>query len=191
MEKLTEKAKKGAAEHYSIRYKDSDGWGVWGDITLLLGEESVQVMAHTDYGSYSYYWSHCGMNPKEFMTTTDKHYTMKKLAGNSLMVPDFKNYRRHLVEQLLDYRKQGVFEKEEAREIWDGIHEDHWIEHEDTSLIWERLTETDWFSKLYEDWDCGFPDKMKPAASDFFDKIWLPFTEALKGELAAAQVAAA
>ncbi|MBL4701599.1 MAG: DNA cytosine methyltransferase [Phycisphaeraceae bacterium] len=46
---------------YRMRGKCEDGFTTWGNISMELGRESVNVMVNSDFGHYAYNWTHAGL----------------------------------------------------------------------------------------------------------------------------------
>jgi hypothetical protein len=180
MEKM--KVTKSMVELYRVRSTEG-GSCSWGDITLTCGKESVNVMATSDYGTFDHYWSHCGCDPKEFLCDTDFQYTMKKLTGGKLYIPDPDGYGDEIKRDVIQSRKEDRLTKEQARTSWDemlAIQD----EHREGDLFYRELMDHEFFEEVFYDFE-ALPCAEKPdhCAVDFWDNVWLPFVAELKLEL--------
>lgn len=176
------KVTKAEAEVYHIRGKTAEGWSTWGDIVLICSKESVEVLAYTDFGTFGYYWSHCGMDPKRFLCKINKDYTMGKFRGNELYIPDPDEYHEEVKKHIINSRLEGCLTKDQARSAWEDlltILEDH-VEGD---LMYQALMESEHFDSVFGDYE-NLPDatKMDPHCESFWKHIWLPFVANLKEE---------
>ncbi len=182
------KVTKSQAELYQVR--SGKGSCAWGDITLICGDQSVSVMATSDYGSFDHYWSHCGGEPKDFLCGLDFQYTMKKLTNGKLYIPDPSGYRKEIKENIIEARKENYLTKEQAKTAWDemlAIQD----EYEKGDIFFKELYEHEFFEQVFGACE-GLPSSTEPdhCAVDFWNDVWTPFIESLRKELAeAAKVA--
>jgi len=173
---------KSQVELYEVRSgKGSLGWG---NITLKCGDQSVEVVATSDYGTFDFYWSHCGGDPKEFLCKLDFQYAMKKLTSGDLYIPNPDGYENEIKERIIESRKEGRLTKEEAKTAWDEmllILE----EYCSGDLFYNALYNHQLFYKVFGDYDY-LPSSTipNPRAVDFFNEIWKPFTSYLREEKA-------
>tara|TARA_R110000850_G_scaffold58147_1_gene135457 strand:+ start:30 stop:587 length:558 start_codon:yes stop_codon:yes gene_type:complete len=172
---------KTVAELYQVR--SDTGSLAWGDITLKCGSSSVSVTATSDYGTFDHYWSHCGGEPKAFLTSLDFDYTMKKLSGGKLWVADVDAYENEIKTRIIEYRKDDCISKEEARTAWGemlAINE----EFDGGDMFFNALYEHDLFCSIFGDCE-SMPSATKYSGRcvDFYNDIWTPFIETLKVEL--------
>lgn len=172
---------KAVAELYQVR--SGQGSLAWGDITLKCGPESVSVTVTSDYGTFDHYWSHCGGEPKAFLTGLDFDYTMKKLSGGSLWVADTCAYENEIKDRIIECRKDDCISKEDARTAWDdmlAINE----EFDGGDLFFHALYDHDMFTSIFGDYE-AMPSATKYCGRCviFYNDIWMPFIESLKKEL--------
>lgn len=177
------------AEVYSIRYPDSYNWG---DITIReTGPESISVMANSDFGHYAYHWGHCGMPGKKFLCGIDRSYAMQKLAGNGeIEQPDEKGWEREIKEKIIQARRAGRAQMDEARDAWQTL----------LGILWEYgagpVAQTYMWDSPHFDWVFGDTDglpsakRLHPSVQGFWDHVWLPFTDQLRRELGLGEKAA-
>ena len=180
---MTNKTKviKSQAELYQVRA----GGCTWGDIVLVCGKESVSVMATSDYGSFDYFWSHCGGEPKAFLCGLDFQYTMKKLTNGKLYVPDPDGYEVEIKENIIEARKDESLTKEQARTAWDDMLS-HKEAYPEGDLFYQGLVEHNLFEQVFGDYE-NLPSSEVECcrAVDFWKDIWAPFIAELKEEIAA------
>lgn len=169
---------KSEAELYQIRQNGSSGWG---DIVLVCGKESVRVMINSDFGSYSHIWTHCGGDPKEFLTEVDFDYCMKKLTDYNHYVPAPEEYPTEVKRRIIEARQDDNLTKAEAREAWEDMLN---TEYDEGDLYFKELIDHHLFEKVFYDYEylpCA--KKIAPRCQMFWDNVWLPFIEQLKTEL--------
>lgn len=171
-------------ETYSLRGEKC----LWAKINLDCGEESVNVMISSDYGEFNYYWGYCGMNPKKFLTTTDMHYTMKKLMGgaDNMYEPDFDARLVSFKEKIIEYRKEDNITKHQARDAWDKVLSIFDYCQYSNDIYYSECINADELECILYDSD-SIPEctKMKKYVIEFWEDVWVPFTEFLKTELKA------
>lgn len=175
---------------YHIRGKTAKGWSTWGDVVLIFGEESVLVIAHTDFGTYGYYWSHTGPNPKKFLCEVDIHYAMNKLTSGNLYEPDPEKYEIEIKKQIIEARFQYLLTKEQARGAWIDML-DILNEHQGGDILFHELINHEHFEIVFGDYD-GLPSatRVRPSCRGFWDHIWTPLTEQLSTEIKQGEEAA-
>ncbi|EKO3663347.1 hypothetical protein M3929_002654 [Vibrio metschnikovii] len=167
------------AELYQVRHDSCVGWG---DIFLICGKESVRVAINSDYGTYSHNWTHCGGDPKEFLTGIDFDYCMKKLTGYKHYVPTPEQYPVEVKQCIIESRREDGLTKAEAREAWQDM---LCTEHREGDLYYKELVDHPLFEKVFGDYEyLPSATKVSPCCQDFWDKVWIPFIGQLKEELA-------
>lgn len=165
---------------YKIRHDNSC---VWGDITVEFGKTSAQVMINSDYGSYAYNWFSTGENPKQFLCDINMDYAMEKLSDYKLYEPDTDKYSEEIKNSIIESRKDERMTKEEARTAWDdmlGVLDDY----PSGDIMYHSLIEHEHFDKVFGDFE-ALPSarRVKPKHVHFWEKVWTPFTDALKIEM--------
>lgn len=168
-------------ETYSL-----SGNSTWGKINLDIKDETVNVMITSDFGDYNYYWGSCGSNPKEFLASIDKQYTLKKLCQNSkenLFIPDYIQRKKQMKLDLINARKEYEINKNDAKEIWDNINFLPNYFHSEDEYIHELMNNNilDDFYEFYD--EVPSDSKINPIVDQFWEKIWVPFTNELKNEM--------
>lgn len=163
----------------------------WGQICLSISGETVDVLSNSSFGTYSYWWGACGMNPKKFLTQISMHYAMEKFTNGKMMIPDPDRYSDDIKRQIIDVRRADLISASDARNAWTdllGILEDY----PSGDALYVSIVESKWFEKIFGDYDSLPNTKMvDPQCRGFWDEIWIPFVEELKRELAAEQIAEA
>ena len=167
------KITKSTVECYKIR----DLKEGWADITIDAKDEYGRISIASDFGNWQYFWSHCGMPFKRFLTTVDKDYVARKFGAKGFLDVDstIKNYKETLIES----RRFGM-DKKKARKIYDEIKflEKHWTGQTEFEIVISTLP------NLMSYWD-GMPEASKtyhPLFSRFWDEIWIEFVAHLKTE---------
>jgi hypothetical protein len=157
---------------------------LWAKINLDCGKQSVNVMITSDYGEFSHYWGSCGMNPKKFLTTIDMHYAMKKLmhGTDNLYEPDLDERLKSFKKLIIEKRLYNDITKHEARVAWNRII--NIIGSCADEEYFHQCANSDEFEKIIFDWEMiPMDDKIKSMVVEFWEDIWLPFTEFLKDEI--------
>lgn len=173
---------KSEAELYQIR-QDTGGSNGWGDIALVCVKESVRVMINSDFGAYAHVWTHCGGNPKEFLTELDFDYCMKKLTNYKHYVKAPEKYPEEVKKRIIEARRENEsFSKDMARQAWiDMLNADH----DSGDLYFQELIDHPFFEDVFGEYEyLPSAEKINPRCQMFWDKVWLPFVEQLKSELA-------
>lgn len=178
--------KKTTTETYTLRGERC----LWAKINLDISGNTVNVMISSDYGSFNYYWCSCGENPKKFLTTISMDYAMGKLMGGyqNMNEPDWESRIKEIKNMVLEYRKERSLNKDKAREIYDYIKNDLNLKmYEfscDENMYFKELTENRIFDDLFYDFD-AIPThtKLKHIVNEFWEDIWIPFTNFLKEEI--------
>jgi len=165
-------------ELYQVRHNGSE---CWGDIALNCGEKSVHVMIDSDFGSWSYYWSSCGMSPKEFLCKINFDYCMKKLTGSKHYINDPEQYPNEVRGRITQAQEAGWLTETEVKQALDEMLEP---EYSEGDLYFHYLYNHELFDKVFGDYEClPSAKKISPRCQDFWDHVWIPFIEQLKTEL--------
>ncbi|MDO9304597.1 MAG: hypothetical protein Q7T77_04670 [Sulfuricurvum sp.] len=176
--------KKTLTETYSLRGEKC----LWAKINLDCGEESVNVMISSDYGEFSHYWGFYGMNPKAFLTTTDMHYTMKKLMSgvDNMYEPDFDARLISFKKMIIEDRKEDRITKGQARSAWEKVLSIFEYCQNSNDVYYSECFNADELECILYDMD-AIPEcsKMKNSVIEFWEDIWIPFISFLKDELKA------
>lgn len=175
---------KQTAELYRIRKETPDEGFTWGDVVLIFGEHSVEVLANSDYGHFAYYWSHTGPNPKQFLTDVRMDYAMEKLSSHNMTEPDPEAREIEVKAAIIRARKNGRLDKKQARESWDDLTadmNDFGVGEAFQCILYNHAR----FVEIFGDTD-GLPGatRVRPNCREFWNRIWLPLVEQLKHELA-------
>ncbi|BDM64560.1 hypothetical protein NFHSH190041_20120 [Shewanella sp. NFH-SH190041] len=177
MVKITKKQ----AELYHVRQEGFEGWA---DIVLICGEQSVSVMIRSDYGSFDHHWSHCGYDPKEFLSNCEFEYAMNKLCDDFLVL-DQSGCETAIKQAIIERRRIGQIDKHTAREAWESMPELAYAST-DKNTYTNMVYMHDSFDDIFDEYD-EMPRDTKPSPScqDFWNECWLPFIEQLKSERSA------
>ena len=108
---------------YSIPSEKGEGWAVF-----VIGSDGY-FSACSDYGNYAFWWSHHGSNDfRSFLLRAKEspdYFESKLSNGASEFSPEKTEAR--IKELILERRRSGWLDKDEAREEWDrfsGLYSD-------------------------------------------------------------------
>jgi hypothetical protein len=94
---------------------------------VVIMDSTGYFSAVTDYGNYAFYWSAHGMDDfRQFVIGLEESwdYVASKLGGLRLThIFDEEATALDLKRELLEWRRQGGVEKDEAREEWARLEE--------------------------------------------------------------------
>lgn len=131
---------KSVRECYEVR--EDKRCGEWANITLKCWDNPPkadstrgmyycgEITIHSSYGSWAYTWTACANPFKQFLCGIDFGYAFGKFMGTALDVFDGAATLKQIRRDILQERRQGSLDREEAREVWDLVKdEDDRIEH--------------------------------------------------------------
>ena len=181
------------ADSYFINVRDEQGqYRGWARIFVQSGLRSkarpedtdtwwVYVAVISDWGNFGHLWSHCGSPPEDFLFDLERSYAMGKFLGDKLNQYDGEGTLAEVRRWLLELRREGDIDKEQAREVWDHI-EDNSSEIESGIHEMVRAMESMPLSarlRPCEPWELA-RKRINPQAEDFWRWAWPPFIEALQ-----------
>ncbi|KVO11762.1 hypothetical protein [Burkholderia ubonensis] len=184
----TQVTKEQPIERYSLR----GDHGVWATIALRGWEATSasgdvhhcgEILINSDYGNYAYAWGSMGCPLKQFLIEIDRGYLLNKLAGLSLYEFDFDASVERVKREILQQRRDGSLDRDEAREAWNDIPSDN----QGKDLFINELFRIDCLGE--EPWHFA-KERERPELGGFYKHVWTPFTEHLRAELAAEVVSA-
>lgn len=142
----------------------------------------ISLAITSSFGDFGYHWSHCGPGPwHDFLAKLDREYAMTKLMGADYKVVDFHTTAGDALEAIIEMRRQGDLNREEARESWNEI-QSSMLHDETVGQLIERLSSTPAFQDDYYERVRHVPN---PQAVGFWEKIWTPWIEQLAARMAA------
>lgn len=125
--------------------------------------EIGEILIHSSYGSWAYQWGHLGVPFKAWLAKTDdKHYIAGKFLADKAYKFDGEKTVKGLRERVIEWRKVGDLEKEQARLIWD------WIEENELELE----TSVDSFVNRMYDGPRDCDDMTRSTGARFFEEPW-------------------
>jgi len=171
------KVTKSICEKYDIRLVNSSSWA-----KITLSEEDGSVGIISDYGNWSYLWSHHGCaSLKHFLIEIDSWYAWNKLSGKTEFNHDdtVDNLKSILCERVAE----GSMEVSKMTELSNELDAldycysgDHFCQSVfDSSSVVDHVS--DIWDYIREDHDQQF--------MMFFDRLWKPFMEQLREEIEA------
>jgi hypothetical protein len=169
---------KTTCELYKLRGLPHNGWA---DITIDAAEEHGRIQIASDWGNWSFFWSHCGGPFKDFLPGLDIGYVAGKFGANKWF--DHEKSLRELKRDLLLGRRgeQGnPLSKEKARELWEEV--DRLQDEGNETAFGMRLYNNDDLFSRYD--GCDFPIYygIDPGFRNFWRDCWPVFLEYLKNE---------
>jgi len=159
---------------YSVPNENHQGWAI-----LFLDDAGCCAVL-SDYGNYTHRWSSGGFAKGEdiraFLLTAGDDYLLGKLAQR---VPSLEKTAAYIREQIIERRRSGWWEKEEAAEEWERARD---LEGQEISFEdWMTLTR---FDDAYE-FHCTEYD---PQAVAFFKRAWPRLRALIAAEVAHCEV---
>lgn len=140
----------------------------------------VRLVIFSSFGDWSNYWSHPGDNQLAFLAGICRDYTGSKIFGSNYNKDDAETFREHALRHVIEYRRQGYYDKEFARTEYDCIQE---VEHViDMGRFYDN-------TQIQDAWEINHT---KPDNSwcCFWNQIWLPHVRPVFSELSTAVTAA-
>lgn len=162
---------KGTATVYKLR-QGNMGLG-WADITIREWPAGGSIDIQSDYGNYSYFWNSIGKRTfKEFLLGLNPGYFFGKCMGKEYDVYDPEKTERWVKELVIERRKDGDLNKEEARDCWNEIQfidfgsaDAYYYSASDRTSLWEMCFGEDYHSLPHA-------TKPHPQAEAFWEVIW-------------------
>lgn len=125
-----------AAHPWLPKFEEGQGWA-----TILVGSDGF-FSAVSDYGNYAFRWCHHGCNDfREFLLNAERSpdYFVVKLSTHPWPYngPDTL---QAVKKYILEARREGIMEKEIAREEWDLLEDNEDLDNEMVFWDWCRST---------------------------------------------------
>lgn len=172
---------KSTTETYSIKGDRC----LWAKINLDCVGETVNVMISSDYGEFNHYWGSCGCPPKKFLCDIDMHYGMGKLVGGTskLYEADFSKRIMSFKKVIIEARQLNDITRGQARTAWmEMLHIFDYCQNSNDIYL-DRTYNSEVFNDIFFDfYSIPQDDKIKKSIVDFWEDIWIPFTQFLKDE---------
>lgn len=168
------------------------GWQMAPDAYCSEPREIGEILIHSSYGSWAYQWGHLGVPFKPWLAKArDKQYIAGKFLGDKAYEFDGEKTVRELRRSVIERRKHGGFDKDQARSVWD------WIEENESEL---ESSAHDFVNRMYdgardtevggraeqffeEPWDRLATSLNRPF-DNFWQQVWPAFQQALREEMA-------
>lgn len=155
-----------------IQQGTRESGSTWGYISVISG-----------YGNFGHCFSCCSGEFRRFLCGLNRDYLMGKFFGSALQVFDNDKAATDLKKFLIDRRRHGGVEKEEAREMWNHLVDIHTNGYQSQETFYTALCER-WDKRFWdwEAWSIG-GTVMNPQALGFWETIWPVFVAALRAEI--------
>lgn len=87
-----------------------------------FGDGQGQIFINVSCDCWSKFWGSMGCGIKEFFISCDKYYLAKKLIPYDRMLEDdLEGTIENIKEHIIEWRREGSYTKERARELWDSL----------------------------------------------------------------------
>lgn len=174
---------------YRIRAK-----GEWATICVTEWRSSQyyggEILIHSSFGSWANSWSACANRFKSFLCGCDFDYVFTKFMGHELRKHDGEASLKQLHRSLIERRKHGGLDRDDARELWDAL-EDNRSELEDRDIhswvetlsrISQDSDSREIRSFLEEPWTLA-TTSYDCSATGFWRDLWPAFRSSLLAEV--------
>lgn len=155
-----------------------------------------EILIHSTFGSWGNTWTACAEPFKAFLVDAEFDYVFTKFMGTKLEVWDGEGSVKSLRRLLLEYRRIGDLDKDEASSLWGEINaNEHELESSSNDFvecayrIAGNIDSRGVYRLLSEPWELT-TTKHDPQAVGFWRTIWPEFVGALKAEMAEQEVPA-
>jgi hypothetical protein len=156
---------------YKIRR--TDRCGGWADITIREWPGGGSIDIQSDFGSYSHFWNSIGERSfRKFLASLDAGYFFGKCMGRGYDVYDPQKTEQWVRELVIERRRDGDLNKEEARDCWDEIQfidfdsaDAYYYSASNRTSLWEMCFGEDHHSLPHA-------TKPHPQAEAFWEIIW-------------------
>jgi len=158
-------------ELYKIRVD-----GEFADISIDEGNECGRVQIASSYGKWSNFWGSCGTSFKDFLCDVDCQYFARKVSEDSWF--DLDATIKQLSSRMKEYTDgQPKLKREIAEEIRTLA------DCSDRQEFSVAISHCPKIMKM-EEFVPHLAEDISPTFKKFWTKIWVPFCEELKKELA-------
>jgi hypothetical protein len=153
----------------------------------------VTFACHTTFGAYSNHWSHIGPNDwRAFIQNGDMDHVMSKFCPGKWEEVDFEATVESFQKTLLDVRREGDVDKDEAREARErlegAISQARDYESQPAAavaILLDQISGEEWATDAWE----SVKRRPNGQAKGFFEQIWTPFCQEMARELEAERIA--
>lgn len=152
-----------------LRHGPRDDGGSWGYISVV-----------GSFGDFGHYFGNCGGDFRSFLCGCDTHYLSSKFFGIQARVFDCDKTVDALKRVVIERRRTGSIERDQARDMFDAIR-DADGNHSEESFFMQLSTA---FPRFYELELWGYAERvMNPQAKGFFEDLWPGFVAELRREM--------
>ncbi len=148
--------------------------------TVIISDDGY-FSTVSDWGSYAYWWSAAGDCFRSFLTRINPDYLLGKIAPQQSYdgPATCKTVKRHI----LDMRRDGDIGRDTARQEWEFLRENNWLDNREDFAYWIRDTE------IEEPWTFAEQSHDSDAVG-FAEKAWPRIQAVIRAELEAERNAA-
>lgn len=182
------------AETYRVRTAGHE----WATIVLFgwqatgndgTPRECGEILINSSFGQWANSWSHLGMPFKRFLRKAERSYIATKFMGADAYKFDGQLTVLELRQRLLDWRKEGQLNKDDARKLWDYIKErEDELESSPNDFVGvmqeaqsELVNSVDMRYFVEEPWE-HLATSLDIQFAGFWREVWPVFLEQLKAE---------
>ena len=80
-----------------------------------------EIVINSSFGTWSNTWTACGVPFKQFLTRAEFDYLFTKFMGIKLNCFDGNATMVQIKQDIMERRKSGSLDKDEAREAWGSV----------------------------------------------------------------------
>jgi hypothetical protein len=144
------------------------------------GGSSGYISVVGSFGCFGHYFGNTGGDFRDFLCGCDKWYLSGKFFGTEARVFDSDKTAEALKRLVIERRRDGSIERDEAREMFDAVKDADGYNSEEAFFMFL----SDRFPKFYQ-WEIyGLGERvMNPQAEGFFSDIWPGFVAEMRREL--------
>lgn len=181
---------KGKIDIYKLR--DSKGNFPWADIAIDSGftesshgaQNWFRISISSDYGDWTYFWSHPGACWRRFLAKINMGYAAGKFGCDRWF--DLDGTVKWMQRDIAERRKQGDCSNKAARKAWESVTSASNDCCDDSRVFQELLAHSDdWIDIWGGDWidATSIRTDVDPCFRKFWDTTWQEFTRHILSEL--------
>lgn len=178
--------------------RDPDGRKPWADIAIDSGfaksnghlRNWFRISISSDYGDWTYFWSHPGACWRKFLAKISMAYAAGKFGCDRWF--DLEATDRWMKYDIVQRRRQGDCTKQEARDAWEAL-QAACDDCCDNARTYQEILANDrrWHGIWCGDWADALTVRFDtdPSFKSFWETTWQDFIGQLQAELAEPEAA--